>query len=69
MKHVAAIVLLAFAMTVLADGNTKTSAYVCSLTKKKTAACCCTKTEDGKLYCTLAKKTVASCCCKTATAK
>ena len=68
MKRLSAVLLLAWTTTLLAAGNATPAKYVCSLTKKKISACCCTKTEDGKLYCTLAKKTIASCCCKAASA-
>ena len=64
MKRLSAALLLACATSLLAAGNATPAKYVCSLTKKKISACCCTKTEDGKLYCTLAKKTIALCCCK-----
>jgi hypothetical protein len=63
-KRLSAALVLACATSVLAGGNAKPAKYVCSLTKKTIASCCCTKAEDGKLYCTLAQKTIASCCCK-----
>ncbi len=63
MKNFAAVALIALAPVVFA-ANTEKPAYSCSLTGKKIAACCCKKTNDGKLYCKLAKKTISSCCCK-----
>jgi hypothetical protein len=64
MKRATAVLMLAFATTLFAASNATPPKFVCSLTKKKISSCCCTKTDDGKLYCTLAKKPVASCCCK-----
>jgi len=64
MKRLSTALLLTCAMTLLAAGNATPAKYVCSLTEKRVSACCCTRTEDGKLYCTLAKKTISSCCCK-----
>jgi len=67
MKRLSALLLVS-CMALAAAGAKKNTAYVCSLTNKTIATCCCTK-KDGKLYCTLAKKTIESCCCKPAEAK
>ena len=66
MKRLSALLLISV-IALAAAGAKKNSAYVCTLTNKKVAGCCCTK-KDGKLYCNLAKKTIEKCCCKPADA-
>ncbi|PYT81176.1 MAG: hypothetical protein DMG40_09940 [Acidobacteria bacterium] len=55
--------LLLTALLVADNAVSTTSNLQCSLTGKKTAACCCEQ-KNGSLYCPLAKKKIEQCCCK-----